>query len=83
MTLPSSGSVRVLLETCETTWEEAVPAGRRLLGALGRENGQGIVEYALVLVLVAIIVVAVLTTMGQQLSSTFRDVVSEVTRTRS
>ena len=41
------------------------------------------VEYALVLVLVAIIVVAVLTTMGQQLSSVFRDVVSEVARTRS
>ncbi|MDQ6744136.1 MAG: pilus assembly protein [Candidatus Dormibacteraeota bacterium] len=40
-------------------------------------------EYALVLVLVAIIVAAVLTTMGPQLSSAFRDVVSEVTRTRS
>jgi pilus assembly protein Flp/PilA len=60
-----------------------VPAGRRLLAALGRRDGQGLVEYALVLVLVAIIVVAVLTTMGPQLSSAFRDVVSEVTRTRS
>lgn len=58
-------------------------AARRLFGALGRQDGQGLVEYALVLVLVAIIVVAVLTTMGQQLSSVFRDVVSEVTRTRS
>jgi pilus assembly protein Flp/PilA len=60
-----------------------VGAARRLFGALGRQDGQGLVEYALVLVLVAIIVVAVLTTMGQQLSSVFRDVVSEVTRTRS
>ena len=58
-------------------------AARRMFGALGRQDGQGLVEYALVLVLVAIIVVAVLTTMGQQLSSVFRDVVSEVTRTRS
>jgi pilus assembly protein Flp/PilA len=60
-----------------------VPAGRRLLAALGRRDGQGLVEYTLVLVLVAIIVAAVLTTMGPQLSSAFRDVVSEVTRTRS
>jgi pilus assembly protein Flp/PilA len=60
-----------------------VRAARRLFGALGRRDGQGLVEYALVLVLVAIIVVAVLTTMGQQLASVFRDVVTEVTRTRS
>jgi pilus assembly protein Flp/PilA len=60
-----------------------VRTGRWLFRALGRRDGQGLVEYALVLVLVAIIVVAVLTTMGQQLSSVFRDVVSEVTRTRS
>jgi pilus assembly protein Flp/PilA len=65
------------------SWEDAVPAGRRLRAALGRQGGQGMVEYALVLILVAIIVVAVLTTMGQQLSAAFRDVVSEVTRTRS
>ena len=60
-----------------------MPAGRWLLGAIGRRDGQGMVEYALVLVLVAIIVVAVLTTMGQQLSAVFRDVVNEVSRTRS
>jgi pilus assembly protein Flp/PilA len=46
-------------------------------------DGQGIVEYALILVLVAIIVIAVLTTMGPQLSAAFRDVVTEVSRTRS
>jgi pilus assembly protein Flp/PilA len=63
--------------------EEAVPAGRWLLSVLGRRDGQGMVEYALILVLVAIIVVAVLTTMGQQLSAAFREVVSEVSRTRS
>jgi pilus assembly protein Flp/PilA len=63
--------------------EETVRSGRRPLGLLGRSNGQGLVEYALILVLVAIIVVAVLTTMGPQLSAAFRDVVSEVSRTRS
>ncbi|MBJ7598137.1 MAG: pilus assembly protein [Candidatus Nephthysia bennettiae] len=41
------------------------------------------VEYALILVLVAIIVIAVLTTMGPQLSVAFKDVVNEVSRTRS
>lgn len=60
-----------------------MPAGRRLRTVLGGQRGQGMVEYALVLILVAIIVVAVLTTMGQQLSTAFRDVVSEVARTRS
>jgi pilus assembly protein Flp/PilA len=63
--------------------DQAVPAGRRLLGALGRGDGQGLVEYALILVLVAIIVIAVLTTMGPQLSTAFKDVVNEVSRTRS
>jgi pilus assembly protein Flp/PilA len=63
--------------------EEAVAACRRLLTALGRREGQGLVEYAVVLVLVAIIVLAVLTTMGQQLAAAFREVVSEVSRTRS
>lgn len=63
--------------------EETVPSGRHLPGLLGRNSGQGLVEYALILVLVTIIVVAVLTTMGAQLSAAFRDVVSEVSRTRS
>jgi pilus assembly protein Flp/PilA len=63
--------------------EEEVLAGRRLLELLGRRDGQGMVEYALILVLVAIIVIAVLSTMGQQLSAAFRDVVSEISRTRS
>jgi pilus assembly protein Flp/PilA len=63
--------------------EETVPSGWHPLRLPGRSSGQGLVEYALILVLVAIIVVAVLTTMGSQLSAAFRDVVSEVTRTRS
>ena len=41
------------------------------------------VEYALIVVLVAIIVLAVLTTMGPQLAATFRDVVGEIARNRS
>jgi len=41
------------------------------------------VEYALIVVLVAIIVLAVLTTMGPQLAAAFREVVGEITRNRS
>jgi pilus assembly protein Flp/PilA len=54
-----------------------------LFDVLGRRGGQGLVEYALVLVLVAIIVAAVLTTMGQQLGAAFQNVVTEVSHTRS
>jgi pilus assembly protein Flp/PilA len=39
-----------------------------------RQSGQGLVEYALILVLVALVVVAVLTTMGTKISAAFTDV---------
>lgn len=42
---------------------------------LNRENGQGLVEYALVLVLVAIVVIAILTLLGPQIGAVFSDVV--------
>lgn len=41
-----------------------------------REEGQGLVEYALVLVLVAIVVIAILTLLGPQIGNVF----SRVTR---
>jgi pilus assembly protein Flp/PilA len=43
----------------------------RLHDRLDRMRGQGMVEYALILVLVAIVVVAVLVTMGQKIQQTF------------
>lgn len=36
-----------------------------------REEGQGLVEYALIIVLVAIVVIAALTLLGDQISSVF------------
>ena len=42
---------------------------------LNRENGQGLVEYALVLVLVAIVVIAILTLLGPQIGAVFSQVV--------
>lgn len=38
---------------------------------LVRERGQGLVEYALILVLVAVVVIAVLTLLGPQIANTF------------
>lgn len=38
--------------------------------------GQGMVEYALILVLVSIVVIVILLTMGQQISNVFSNIVS-------
>jgi pilus assembly protein Flp/PilA len=40
------------------------------------QKGQGMVEYALILVLIAVVVILVLTTLGGQVSSTFSTVSS-------
>jgi pilus assembly protein Flp/PilA len=45
--------------------------GRRL----SRQKGQGMVEYALILVLVSIVVIVILLTMGNQILNVFSNVV--------
>ena len=40
-----------------------------------RQRGQGLVEYALILVLIAIVVIGVLTTMGDKIHAAFDDIV--------
>lgn len=40
-----------------------------------QEEGQGIVEYGLVLILVAVVIVAVLTLLGPQIGNTFSRIV--------
>ena len=50
----------------------------RLRELLLREDGQGLVEYALILVLVAIVVIGVLTTMGTKISAAFQDIVGKL-----
>jgi pilus assembly protein Flp/PilA len=42
---------------------------------MDRESGQGLVEYALVLVLVAIVVIAILTLLGPQIGNVFSRIV--------
>jgi len=44
--------------------------------AAGTQGGQGMVEYALILVLVSIVVIVVLLTMGNQIANVFSNVVA-------
>jgi len=43
---------------------------------LPREEGQGLVEYALILVLIAIVVIVVLGLLGDQISAIFSQITS-------
>ena len=45
---------------------------------LPREEGQGLVEYALILVLVAIAVIALLTLLGDQIGTVFEKITTEL-----
>ena len=45
---------------------------------LPRENGQGLVEYALILVLVAVVVIAILLLLGPIIGNVFSSVVSQL-----
>jgi pilus assembly protein Flp/PilA len=47
----------------------------KLRGLLHRQDGQGMVEYALILVLVSIVVIVILLTMGGQIKNVFSNVV--------
>ncbi len=46
---------------------------------LPREEGQGLVEYALILVLVAIVVIAILALLGPQIANIFSRITAGLT----
>jgi pilus assembly protein Flp/PilA len=46
-----------------------------------KEEGQGLVEYALILVLIAIVVIGILTLLGRQVSNVFSTINSGLTPT--
>jgi pilus assembly protein Flp/PilA len=48
---------------------------------LPREEGQGLVEYALILVLVAIVVIAILVLLGPQIANIFSQVTNGLSGT--
>ena len=43
-----------------------------------QEKGQGLVEYALILVLIAIVVIIALTALGDQVGTTFNTITEEL-----
>ena len=45
-----------------------------------REEGQGLVEYALILVLVAVVVIAILTILGPIVGNVFSEISAGLTR---
>jgi pilus assembly protein Flp/PilA len=48
----------------------------RILDRVRKQRGQGMVEYALILVLVSIVVIVILLTMGNQIANVFSNVVA-------
>lgn len=48
---------------------------------LAHEEGQGLVEYALILVLVAIVVIAILTLLGPQVANIFSKITNGLNAT--
>lgn len=52
------------------------PIQRRLAQLRDDEEGQGMVEYALILVLIAVVVIVILTVVGQQVSNVFSNISS-------
>lgn len=51
-----------------------------LLGLLKDRKGQGMVEYALIIVLVALVAVAALTGLGNQIATVFGNITSSLSR---
>ena len=47
---------------------------------LPKEEGQGLVEYALIIVLVAIVVIVALTALGAQVDAVFEEITGALTR---
>ncbi len=62
--------------TAQVSTYHRVP-GKEVKGTLRKrlESGQGMVEYALILVLVSIVVIVILLTMGNQILNVFSNVV--------
>jgi pilus assembly protein Flp/PilA len=69
---------RDLLTRITSTYLSIAETSRRPLdrSRAPREDGQGMVEYALILVLIAVVVVLVLTTVGHQVKNIFSNLSS-------
>jgi pilus assembly protein Flp/PilA len=58
--------------------DRVTEVGERIRGVLdqlnSREEGQGMVEYALILVLISIVVIVILTTLGHRVNNVFSNI---------
>jgi pilus assembly protein Flp/PilA len=65
-----------LMTRLVSTYFELRETARRHLerGLSGRQAGQGMVEYGLILVLIAVVVVLILSTVGKRLNNAFSNV---------
>jgi pilus assembly protein Flp/PilA len=67
--------VTSLIQTLGALSVRASAFGARLLHRdVGEEDGQGMVEYALILVLIAIVVIVILQLVGKQVNNVFSNV---------
>ena len=60
------------------TLADTYSKGVRHMLFLPREEGQGLVEYALILVLVAIVVIVVLTILGPSVGNVFSNIIGHL-----
>jgi pilus assembly protein Flp/PilA len=58
-------------------WTDLVPFARSLLsGLVEREEGQGLVEYSLILALISVVAIALLTSVGGDITDVLQSVTS-------
>ena len=61
---------------------DVVRSGQKVFSAVfistGKEKGQGLVEYALILVLVALVVIVILSVLGPMIGDVFSNIVSNI-----
>jgi pilus assembly protein Flp/PilA len=67
-----------LSEALTTLYLRATEAVRTRLAS--REDGQGMVEYALILVLIAIVVIVILQVVGKQVNNVFSNISNGLTK---
>ena len=67
-----------MVRTYGATWPKGGKniVKRIVFGSNDGQRGQGMVEYALILVLVSIVVIVILLTMGNQIANVFSNVVA-------
>ncbi|MBU5614648.1 Flp family type IVb pilin [Geomonas azotofigens] len=61
-------------------FEKLKRTGKKMKDALKSNRGQGLVEYALILVLIAIVVILAVRTLGTTTRSIFQNVNTELTK---